>query len=111
MAGPPANPRLIHGDLGPAHIRVVGDQVAGVIDWGDCGVGDPALDLSWVLYGAKSPFARAARAAYAPDNAVVSRARDWHLVGPWHEVLFGLDTDQPAYVKSGLAGVVTRLRT
>ena len=110
MSAPPPDPRLVHGDLGPQHIRVVGDVVTGVIDWGDCGVGDPALDLAWTRYGAQPAFAAALEAAYSPDAALLARGLDWHLLGPWHEVIYGLDTDQPAYVDSGVAGAVTRLR-
>jgi aminoglycoside phosphotransferase (APT) family kinase protein len=110
LAAPPPDPRLVHGDLGPEHIRVVGDAVTGVIDWGDCCVGDPALDLAWTRYGAGPAFAAALETAYSPDETLLARARDWHLLGPWHEVVYGLDTDRPEYVESGLAGVVTRLR-
>lgn len=109
LSVPPPSPRLVHGDLGPQHILVVGDEVTGVIDWGDCGVGDPALDLAWTRYGAGAAFARALEAAYAPDEDVLARGLDWHLLGPWHEVIYGLDTDQPEYVESGLEGAVTRL--
>lgn len=35
--------------------------------------------------------------------------RDWHLLGPWYEVVYGLDTDQPHLVESGMHGVRTRL--
>lgn len=110
IAHPCAHPRVIHGDLGPEHIRVVGEEVSGVIDWGDCGVSDPALDLSWVIFGSGPAFAQAGRTAYTPDDAEIARARDWHLLGPWHEILFGLDVDDPAYVASGLSGAVDRLR-
>ena len=109
MAVPPPDPRLVHGDLGPTHIRVVGEVVTGVIDWGDCGVGDPALDLAWTRYGSEPEFAAALEAAYSPGDDVLARGLDWHLLGPWHEVLYGLDTDQPSYVESGLAGTVSRL--
>ena len=109
MAVPPPDARVIHGDLGPAHIRVVGDEVTGVIDWGDCCIGDPALDLAWTRYGAGPAFAAALDAAYSPTEALLARGIDWHLLGPWHEVLYGLDIADPSYVESGLAGVVTRL--
>ena len=109
LAQPPAEARFVHGDLGPEHIRVVGDEVTGVIDWGDCGLGDPALDLAWTRYGTGPAFAAALEAAYSPDATLLARAYDWRLLGPWHEVLHGLDTDRPAYVESGLAGAVTRL--
>ncbi len=110
MAARVADPRLIHGDLGPAHIRVDGDDVTGIIDWGDCCIGDPALDLSWVLFGSGPDFAHAVLTSYDVDGTLASRALDWHRLGPWHEVLYGLDLDQPEYVRSGLDGVETRLR-
>jgi aminoglycoside phosphotransferase (APT) family kinase protein len=106
---PPHRPSVVHADLGPEHIRVVGERVGGVIDWGDCCIGDPALDLAWTTLGAAPPFAAAVVAAYAPDDARLARARDWHLLGPWHEVLYGLGEGGPEFVESGLAGVVTRL--
>jgi aminoglycoside phosphotransferase (APT) family kinase protein len=114
LSTPPPDPRLIHGDLGPTHILVRSEVVSGVIDWGDSGIGDPALDLAWTRYGASPAFAAALEAAYfgdaAPDAALLARGRDWHLLGPWHEVTFGLDTGRPAYVDSGLAGAVARLQ-
>jgi aminoglycoside phosphotransferase (APT) family kinase protein len=109
MGGPPRHVHLIHGDLGPEHIRVSGEQVTGVIDWGDSCIGDPALDLAWTTLGSEPPFAGAVIAAYRPDDAVLARARDWHLLGPWHEVLYGLGSGGPAFVESGRAGIVARL--
>ena len=85
-------------------------QVTGVIDWGDSCVGDPAIDLAWHDARSAAPaFAGAVIAAYRPDDALLARARDWHLLGPWHEVLYGLGSGGPAFVESGLAGAVARL--
>jgi aminoglycoside phosphotransferase (APT) family kinase protein len=109
ISTPPPQARLAHRDLGPEHIRVVGDQVTGVIDWGDCCVHDPAIDLAWTAFGSAQAFTDALLAAYRPDDAFLRRARDWHLLGPWHEVLYGLGDGDPGFVESGLAGVVTRL--
>ncbi|WP_328993802.1 phosphotransferase [Kribbella sp. NBC_01245] len=101
--------QLVHGDLGPDHILVTGDAVTGVIDWTDAHIGDPALDLSWLLYGAEPIVAEAVAASYEPDQDVKRRALAWHRLGPWYEVLFGLDTERPELVQSGLAGVTSRL--
>jgi aminoglycoside phosphotransferase (APT) family kinase protein len=109
MSTPPARTGVIHGDLGPEHIRVVEEQVTGVIDWGDSCIGDPALDLAWTTLGADRGFADAVVQAYLPDESLLTRARDWHQLGPWHEVLYGLGDGGPAFVESGLAGTVTRL--
>jgi aminoglycoside phosphotransferase (APT) family kinase protein len=110
LSRPPADSCVVHGDLGLDHIRVTGESVTGIIDWGDSRLGDPALDLAATTLSSGPAFAAAVVGAYAPDAGLLARARDWHLAGPWHEVLFGLDTGQPAYVDSGLAGVVARLR-
>lgn len=109
LAPTPTAPRLAHGDLGPEHIRAEGDAVSGIIDWGDCRVADPAIDLAWTVFGAGRPFADAVLSAYGADEALVGRGRDFHLLGPWHEVLYGLESGGPAYVESGLAGSVERL--
>lgn len=100
---------VVHCDLGPQHIRVQAAAVSGVIDWTDCCIGDPAIDLAWLLYGTRRAFAVAVAEAYAESGEVRDRARDWHRLGPWHEVLYGVDTAQPAFVESRLAGVRSRL--
>jgi aminoglycoside phosphotransferase (APT) family kinase protein len=109
VTAPPVQPCLSHGDLGPDHILVLGEQVTGIIDWGDCAVRDPAIDLAWTVFGAGARFADAVVTAYGADDATRSRGLDFHLLGPWHEVLYGLDTAQGEFVTSGLTGVVTRL--
>jgi len=101
---------LVHGDLGPDHLLVLAGRLHGVIDWTDAHVGDAALDLCWALHGAPREFAAGVTATYGASPPVVRRAHDWHLVGPWHEVLHGQRTAQPAFVTAGLAGVRDRLR-
>jgi aminoglycoside phosphotransferase (APT) family kinase protein len=108
-AARPPQARLAHGDLGPTHIRVTGNDVTGIIDWGDSGIGDPAIDLAWTAYGAGPEFVAALVDAYRPDPDLLAGARDLHLLGPWHEVLFGLETRHDEYVASGIAGAVERL--
>jgi aminoglycoside phosphotransferase (APT) family kinase protein len=109
LSTPPSDPRLVHGDLGPEHIRGSGDLVTAVIDWGDAGLGDPAVDLAWTAFGAAAPFAEACLAAYGATPPLVARGRDFHLIGPWHEVVYGLAEGGPAHVDSGLEELVKRL--
>jgi aminoglycoside phosphotransferase (APT) family kinase protein len=106
---PPSDPRVVHADLGLTHIRVTGEEVTGVIDWGDSCLGDPAIDLAATTMSAGPAFAEAVVAAYRPDDDLLARALDWHLLGPWHEVLYGLGEGGPEYVESGLAGTIARL--
>jgi aminoglycoside phosphotransferase (APT) family kinase protein len=67
LGGPSAAPVLAHGDLHMRHLLVgAGGHAAGVIDWGDLCLADPAVDLS-LAYGAFAGPARAALLdAYGP---------------------------------------------
>jgi aminoglycoside phosphotransferase (APT) family kinase protein len=103
-------PAIVHADLGPGHILVDHGQITGIIDWTDARVGDPAIDLGWSLNGAHPRFARAVWGAYETcDDRIRERALFWHRLGPWHEVIYGLDNDRPELVRSGLGGVRARL--
>ncbi len=101
--------RLVHGDLGPAHLVCDDEGLAAVIDWADAALGDPAQDVAWILNG----FARRLRgpflATHPLDDEVVARADVLHRLGPWWEVLYGLDHGRRDLVESGMAGVETRL--
>ncbi|MBB2891832.1 phosphotransferase [Flexivirga oryzae] len=101
---------MVHADLGLDHIRVIGEKVSGIIDWGDSCIGDPAIDLSATTLTAGPMFARGVLETYRPAPELLARARDWHMLSPWHEVLFGLDTQQDQLIDSGLAEATTRLK-
>ncbi|MGW4110247.1 phosphotransferase [Actinosynnema sp. NPDC004786] len=101
---------LVHGDLGPEHVLAADGRLTGVIDFGDAHLGDPAIDLAWALHGTPPAFADALAAAYGVTDDQRERALVAHRLGPWHEVAFGLDHDDPAIVREGLDGVVARLR-
>jgi aminoglycoside phosphotransferase (APT) family kinase protein len=94
-------PALTHSDLGPSHLLVDEGRLAGVIDWGDARIGDPALDYAWLL---NVPFP-----GWEVDDELRRRARVYHRLGPWFEVHYGVFTDQPEWVRSGLEGVRSRL--
>lgn len=73
----------VHTDLSAENVLVDdAGSLAGVIDFGALGVGDPAVDLiyAWDLFDAPARvvFARAAGA----DAATVARARAWAFPGP-----------------------------
>jgi len=105
----PTGTCLVHGDLGPEHLLRTAGRVSGVIDWTDAHVGDPGLDLAWTLHGTPASFAGALVAAYSPSLEQRARGKLWHRLGPWWEVLAGLDLLGQSYVDSGLAGAVARL--
>jgi aminoglycoside phosphotransferase (APT) family kinase protein len=94
-------PAVTHSDLGPTHLLVRDGQLAGVIDWGDARVGDPAIDYAWLLNG---PFPD-----WDVDDELRRRALVYHRLGPWFDVHYGVFTDQPQWVESGLRGIRERL--
>jgi hypothetical protein len=57
-------------------------------------IGDPTLDLSWLLNHAPTTMAEGVAAAYGVTPELRQRALDWHRLGPWHEVWHGLVTRQ-----------------
>jgi len=105
-------PCLTHRDLGPEHVLVSPNgDLAGVLDWEDLGVDDPVADYAWLLHEMPEAGERAL-AAYggAPDPAFRARGAVRYALMPFHEVLYGLNTDQQGYVASGIDGVRRRAR-
>jgi aminoglycoside phosphotransferase (APT) family kinase protein len=94
-------PALTHSDLGPTHLLIRDGRLGGVIDWGDARVGDPAIDYAWLLNG---PFPD-----WDVDDELRRRAGIYHRFEPWFEVHYGDFTEQPEWVRRGLAGVRSRL--
>ncbi len=101
---------VVHADLGPAHLLVRDGHLAGIIDWSDCGIGDPALDLAWLLHGAPAATADVVARAYGVKRGLRARVLDWHALAPWHQVLHGLHRDDEPEWRDGLAEVEERLR-
>jgi len=103
------NRTLVHGDLGPEHVRVHEGRITGVIDWTDAHIGDPGLDLAWCLNAAPAAIADEVSEAYGVSAELRERADNWNRLGPWYEVVHGMATGQPQFIESGLSGVLARL--
>lgn len=75
-SGPPV---WFHGDIASGNLLVDGGKLAAVIDFGTCGVGDPACDLviAWTMFSGESR--RVFREAVGSDDATWARARGWAL--------------------------------
>jgi len=98
--GPPV---WFHGDLSYLNILVRDGRVAGVIDWGSCGVGDPAGDatVAWSLFDAESRAAY--RDAVGFDDAEWARAKGWVLQGVYG-IVYYRDTN-PGLVAAQIRGI------
>lgn len=106
-------PVLLHTELNPEHL-LFSDRarLAGVIDWSDCAIGDPVLDINWLVNELSSALGSALLSAYERprDPAFERRARLYfQILGPFWEIEFGMESGQDDYVSSGLATLRARL--
>lgn len=77
-------PVWVHGDVAPGNLLVRDGQLAAVIDFGNCAVGDPACDLAiaWTFFD--QPARRSFRARIEVDDDTWRRATGWAL---WKAVI------------------------
>jgi aminoglycoside phosphotransferase (APT) family kinase protein len=72
-------PVWVHGDVTASNLLVVDGRLAAVLDFGSCGVGDPACDLTIAWTSLEGKSRGAFRAGLALDDATWARARGWAL--------------------------------
>lgn len=99
-------PVLIHADLSEEHILCdpVRGNLVGIIDWGDACIGDPALDLTGLLFNCGADLASQTLAHYTGkvDETFWHRMKFYASVVPLYEILFGLMSHDDTHVKNGL---------
>lgn len=101
---------LTHGDIGPEHVLVsASGDLVGVLDWEELDVGDPVADFAWLLH-ARPDDGERVLGAYggAPDPTFAERAAFRFFLMPFHQVVYGLQVDDGAFVASGVAGIRAR---
>lgn len=84
-------PVWFHGDIAPGNLLMHQGRLSAVIDFGTCGVGDPACDLAiaWTMLSGRSR--QTFRTALAVDPATWARARGWAL---WKTLVAHAGTEQ-----------------
>jgi aminoglycoside phosphotransferase (APT) family kinase protein len=89
--GPPV---WFHGDIASGNLLVADKKLTAVIDFGTCGVGDPACDLviAWTMFSGDSR--QAFRSAVDQDDATWARARGWALWKAALTLVNSVGTDQ-----------------
>jgi len=85
-------PVWLHGDLHPANVVVADGMLAGVVDFEELGVGDPANDVAaaWILLPEPERFLE----AYGADKATVRRARGWALTRALFLIAMGINGEK-----------------
>jgi aminoglycoside phosphotransferase (APT) family kinase protein len=89
-------PVWVHGDVAPSNLLVADGRLRAVIDFGCCGVGDPACDLvmAWTFFFGES--LDVFRAGVGLDDATWARARGWALWKALITITQELDGGTPA---------------
>lgn len=72
-------PVWFHGDVAPGNLLSGNGTLTAVIDFGTCGVGDPACDLAIAWTSLTAPAREAFRNRMAVDSATWLRGRGWAL--------------------------------
>lgn len=97
------NPAWTHGDLLPPNLLVSGGRISAVLDFGNVGIGDPAVDVipAWSVFsnGGREAF----RGALNIDDATWTRGRGFAL----HQALLII----PYYPETNPAFVTMATRT
>ena len=110
---PPFTPSAVtHGDFHVRHVLVDAEgTLAGVIDWGDLGRSDPAIDLP-LLWSALPAHARPAfiDAYGSVDEAALLRARVLAVFLTGTLALYAAAQGMPALERESLAGLERSLR-
>ncbi|MFJ3385298.1 MULTISPECIES: phosphotransferase [unclassified Curtobacterium] len=100
-------PTVVHGALGPDVLLVQGDDVTGVLGWGELRLGDPAKDLAWVLAGRRDAFDTVLSAYEANgggrDRQLAQRARVYHELETAQWLLHGVQAKSTSVVDDAVA--------
>lgn len=91
----------LHGDVTPSNLLAIDGRLSAVIDFGCCGVGDPACDLAvaWTAFWGNSR--EVFRDGVAADDQTWSRARGWALWKALVTLLEGHGEAETARVRFG----------
>jgi len=110
--GSAAAPRvLVHGDISGWHLLADNaGGLAGVIDFGDARVGDPAIDLAGLLNDASPAFLAAVLAHYAGPrgDTLGQRIAFYIATAPLFRVVYGEAAEGPAERLAGIRQLAAR---
>jgi len=81
-------PTLIHRDLTSEHILYSGDQITGVIDWGDACFGDPSFDLAGFIMDYDSKLVQSLFGILEIPEHCIERAQFYAKISAFYDALY-----------------------
>ncbi|MEU4727707.1 MULTISPECIES: macrolide 2'-phosphotransferase [unclassified Streptomyces] len=106
---------VVHGDVHPGHTLVERTpagppRLSGLLDWGNAGINDPAVDFVDMLYAGGPPVLDLLLDAYRRAGGEVRPGMRAHVLARasflWvHVALRGLDAARPAWVETALSRI------
>lgn len=94
---------LIHGDFGTGNILIADGRISGIIDFGFCGVGDPAQDLGALLASYGADFLTRLLTYYPALGEHRGRARFYARNYALIQALYALRDGDAAEFEAGIA--------
>ena len=98
------DPCLTHGDFGTGNILIQAGRVSGIIDFGFCGIGDPAQDLGALIASYGDDFAERVFRHYPALRGHLPRARFYCVNYALIQALFALRDDDTDEFEDGISG-------
>lgn len=90
-------------------VRPTSGQLAGVLDWGDSRIGDPAMDFAG-LFEVNHALGRYTVHAYGEDSGdFLGRVEVYWRMLPFYEILYGIYSGSERIVKMGVREAQRRL--
>jgi aminoglycoside 2''-phosphotransferase len=102
---------LIHSDLTDRNILVhpKDGRLAGVLDWGDARISDPALDFCGLFEVNRRLGYETVRSYSDRSEGFLERVELYWRMLPYFEILYGIYSNHPRIRDSGLKRIRTRL--
>jgi aminoglycoside phosphotransferase (APT) family kinase protein len=98
-------PRLVHNDLWADHVLIDSRSggVAGIIDWGDTSIGDPAVDFAGLYTWHGESWLKRVLESYpgALDSELITRAHYLATCLAIHNVALGQAISRPEWIEAG----------
>ncbi len=103
-------PALIHGDIDPRNL--IWDthslRISGIIDWGDCMIGDPAFDYASMLFNERIGLQLIRNQRELAGPGPIRRIEFYHRMVPVYWITYGVRNRREDLVRDGIRELENR---